>query len=106
MTRLFVPLSSQPFFNFRDNGKRFELREYKRQWTEKNVYSGRYVELRRGYSTYDSLFGVIGKVYVGNILEILEKVDFRLISPLMKTKQEFLESHTFSQYIAFEIVFD
>lgn len=34
MKRLFIPLTSEAFNWFRDNGKTFELRAYGKTWTE------------------------------------------------------------------------
>lgn len=56
MDRLFVPLNKEPFEDFKSKGKTYELRSYGRNFTEKFVYKGRDVELRKGYSG-ESLWG-------------------------------------------------
>ena len=58
-------MNSEPFEDFLHNGKSYELRGYGRNYTEKQVYEGRKVELRRGYSGA-SQWGVIGEVIIGD----------------------------------------
>jgi|GEM_PF-5889780 len=79
-SRLFVPLSSLPFWQFEQGYKEYELRHHGRQYTEKNVYAGRPVELRKGYSG-KSLWGVIGEVRVGELEALLSAVDYRKVEP-------------------------
>lgn len=86
--RLYIFLKSKAFFWFRDKGKKYELRVYRRQWTEKNVYKGRPVELRRGYNTKDRIRGKVGKVIVGTIKEIFSKVKYKEIIPLANSQKE------------------
>lgn len=62
MDRLFVPLASAPFQWFGDGRKLWELRAMRGQFTPKHVREGRRVELRRGYSTGDSLWGTIAEI--------------------------------------------
>ncbi len=109
MDRLFVPLNTEPFEDFKHNGKTFELRSYGRQYTEKYVYTGRKVELRKGYSR-ESLWKSIGKVETGTLEEILTKISYKKITPKAKTAEE--SKNMISEvlgfkgkYIAFEVLF-
>jgi len=60
--RLFVPLNTKHYRAFADGSKTWELRGVNNQFNENTVRVGRTVELRRGYSTDDSLWGVIRAV--------------------------------------------
>jgi hypothetical protein len=62
LDRLFVPLAEQPFRWFESGLKTWELRKLARSFTEKHVRIGRPVELRRGYNTPDSRWGIITDV--------------------------------------------
>lgn len=86
--KLFVPLNSDAFYWFKDKGKQFELRAYKGQWTEKNVFKGKPVELRRGYNTADKIKGVVGKVVIGNLNHILSIINYKKIIPVVNSKKE------------------
>ena len=66
--RLFVPLSSEPWYAFESGEKQAEFRGVNNQFNQETVYEGRTVELRRGYSTNDSLWGTVTGVAVGNHL--------------------------------------
>jgi ASC-1-like (ASCH) protein len=109
MDRLFVPLNTEPFEDFKHNGKTFELRSYGRQYTEKHVYTGRKVEVRKGYSG-ESLWGIIGKVETGTLEEILNKISYKEITPKAKTVEESKKMINEvlgckDKYIAFEVLF-
>lgn len=79
--RLFVPLASQPFEWFVSGEKHWELRRYGRQWTDKHVYHGRKVELRKGYSG-ESLWGTIEDTVAATGLNAMfAKVPFYRIAP-------------------------
>jgi len=81
--RLFVPLASQPFRWFESGDKRWELRRFGRQFNDKRVCIGREVELRRGYSTKDSLWGEIDSVVVAeSIAAFFKKVPFSEVIPI------------------------
>lgn len=108
MDRLFVPLNTEPFEDFKHNGKTFELRSYGRQYTEKHVYTGRRVEVRKGYSG-ESLWGTIGKVETGTLEEILTQVSYKLITPKAKNSTESKKMINKvlgckNKYIAFEVL--
>lgn len=60
--RLFVPLATAPYRWFESGKKTWELRVKRGQYNTKNVRVGRPVELRRGYSTPDSIMGTIAEV--------------------------------------------
>ncbi len=107
MDRLFVPLNTEPFEDFKFYGKTYELRAYGRQYTEKYVYTNRKVELRKGYSG-ESQWGIIGKVVTGKIENILDQINFKKIEPRANTKKEAKENiekilGVKEKYIAFEV---
>jgi hypothetical protein len=90
--RLFVPLANEPFRWFADGQKRWELRRYGRQYTERNVWVGRRVELRRGYSTDESLRGVIVETMrSASIRELFGRVDYKTILPTAESEAEAIE---------------
>ena len=82
--RLFVPLSSQPYLWFKSGRKKWELRKYGRQYTDKYVYVGRLVELRRGYSDgKQALWGIIEQIeYAQDLSDFFNKVDFSEVIPV------------------------
>jgi hypothetical protein len=87
--RLFVPLSRDPFEDFRNRGKLWEIRRYSPNFNEKTVYAGRSVELRLGYSTREDveentwrLWRRVGRLYVGSLEDIFFSVgNFKEIEP-------------------------
>jgi hypothetical protein len=88
--RLFVPLASQPYDWFASGLKHWEIRKYGRQYTEKHVYIGKPVELRRGYSNkINALWGVIERVeYTDNIRSFFDKVPYADAIPTAFTLEE------------------
>lgn len=113
MDRLFVPLNNEAFYWFKNNNKSFELRGYVNGWREKYVYNGRKVELRRGYNTRDKIFGKVGKVVIGSINDIFDKVNYRKIIPIAKSKEEAIKkakeilnkNKKHKKFTAFEMIF-
>jgi hypothetical protein len=91
MKRLFIPLTSEAFYWFRDHRKTFELRAYGRTWTEKNIYEGREVELRRGYSTGDKINGKVGAIIIGSLSHVFEEVNFKKIVPVAGSERDAVE---------------
>ncbi len=112
--RLFVPLASEPFDWFADGSKRWELRRYGRQYTEKHLRVGRRVELRRGYGHGRSLWGVITRVHRAPSLEdFLRTVDYREVLPTAESMDaarqrasEILRTSGTDAVIGFEIRLD
>ena len=109
VNRLFVPLSTEPFLDFKERGKQYEVRSCERGFSEKFVYSGRKVELRKGYSG-ESLWGVIGEVVTGSLEDIFDKVDYRLIEPGFDSIEDSISDIEVMlgekpKYIAFEVIF-
>lgn len=87
--RLFVPLSTNPYNWFLSGSKEWELRKAARNFTSKQVYRGRVVELRRGYNTSDKIYGVIDQVIECKTLqEVFDKIDFKKIIPVARDKFE------------------
>ena len=111
-SRLFVPLAKEPFSWFLSGQKKWELRKVG-QYSHKNVYTGRMVEIRKGYNTDDKLFGKIDDVRESASLEgIFEKVKFKEIIPISKSKneaiaiaQDILKPSKTNSFIAFKINF-
>ncbi|MFH1400908.1 MAG: hypothetical protein ABIH41_05280 [Nanoarchaeota archaeon] len=107
--RLFVNLSTEPYLDFLERGKQYEIRAYGRNgFHEANVYEGRPVELRRAWSR-GSMFGTVGHVRVGSIDDIFDAIDYRLAEPRARTREEAVaENRTMlknpEKYIAFEII--
>ena|SRR5687767_7879571 len=106
-SRLFIPLSREPFKDFKNYGKIWEIRRYGRNFTEKTVFPNRPVELRLGYSTPQRLYGVVGEVIVGTLQEIFERVPLHLIEPRCNTIEQAMNDnenllHKADKYIAWE----
>jgi hypothetical protein len=79
--RLFVPLNSEPWHAFERGEKRAEFRGVNNQFNPETVREGRRVELRRGYSTDDSLWGTIEEVTVDDslgdlVLQYLDELQY------------------------------
>ena len=82
MNRLFVPLKTEPFNWFKSGKKKYELRNQVGQYNKNQIITGRKVELRRGYSTNDKLFGKIGQVvWAENIDDIYNQIEYSKIIP-------------------------
>lgn len=62
---LFVPLAGPPFAAFYNGVKTVEVRQDAPRWSDKHVFPGRAVLLRRGYSTPDELARTVGRVWRG-----------------------------------------
>ena len=109
--RLFVNLTFEAFMDFTERGKRYEVRAYGRGWTERNVYAGRRVELRKAFSR-GSLWGRINDVKTGTLEEIFDRIiDYHLVEPRAKSREEAIDENKkllnyAKNYIAFEIVLD
>lgn len=69
--RLFVPLKTPHYRAFVGGGKTWELRGVGDRFNQETVFEGRPVELRRGYSTDDVLWGIIETVEQSRTLEEL-----------------------------------
>lgn len=109
--RLFVPLTTEHYRNFENAGKEWELRGVNQVFNPETVYEGRRVELRRGYSTGDSLWGAVGQVEQFDWLEnVPSRIDHRKILP-GASEWEFLRSAKelvgdYERWISFEVVLD
>ncbi len=87
--RVFVPLAKEPFRWFAEGHKKWELRRYGRQYTERHVKAGRHVELRHGYSSNRSLWGVItDTVKAKSIRDFFARVDYGVVIPTAKSREE------------------
>ena len=94
--RLFVPMNKQPHDWVRNGLKRWELRLYRRQFTEQHVRVGRVVELRRGYSrTGCSVWGRIVAVQVAeSIGEFYDAVPWQGVIPWANDQFDAIEKTT------------
>lgn len=111
--RLFVPLNSEPYTWFSTGKKNIELRRYGRQYTEKHVYLGRIVELRKGYGkSAPPLWGVIKRVAIYQSLEdTIKRENFHNIIPVASDSEDAFSkmsqilniNDNYSPLIAFEI---
>ena len=109
MDRLFVPLNTTAFDWFKHYDKTYELRFYGRQYTEKHVFRGRRVELRKGY-VGESIWGEIGDVIVGTLEDILDNVSYHKIIPIANNRDDAIKKINEilgikEKYIAFEVKF-
>lgn len=88
--RIFVPLSREPYAWFESGEKVWELRKYGRQFTEKHIYPGRRVELRRGYSDASrTLWGTIERVEKAvGIEDFFDKVPYSRVIPVAKSRAD------------------
>lgn len=90
--RLFVPLSTEPYRWFERGDKDVELRTTGGQFTRKHVREGRAVELRRGYSTDDSLYGEVGEVRTFETLSaVFDAIDYQRILPEADSRTDALK---------------
>lgn len=113
LNRLFVPLAKEPFLWFSQDIKCWELRKYGRQYTEKNVYINRLVELRLGYNSSQSIWGKIAEVYIFNTLEeLFNSIDIKQVLPKTRDIKEAIyfakrilriQNEFDTQYIIFRI---
>lgn len=87
--RLFVPLNSGHWYAFEAGSKTVELRGVNDQFNRDTIRVGRPVELRRGYSTSDSLWGIIESREFYESVESVESHDAILPGA---TREEFLRS--------------
>jgi ASC-1-like (ASCH) protein len=114
--RLFVPLSSNPYNWFESGRKEWELRKYGRQYNELHVRVCRLVELSKGYSSKNRLWGHITSITLGKDLEeIFTKIHYSKILPEANSKENAVEiaakilkisPEEKNNLIAFKIAFD
>jgi hypothetical protein len=109
--RLFVPLSTKWFNEYKRGRKKAELRTLGHQYNVNNVVKGRRVELRRGYSTKESLWGTITSVWTIRSIAQLCKEELREIIPdESQSNREWLESYeeknNYTGFIVFRIKLD
>lgn len=109
-TRLFVNLTSESFVDFETRGKAYEVGAYGGGgFTEKNIYEGRPLELRKAYSR-GSLWGKIGKIFTGSLEDIFDSVgDYKLIEPRAESKEDAISENVEilkrpERYIVFEVL--
>ncbi len=59
MKALFIPLKTEYYRDFERGDKTVEYRLAGPRWNARECYVGREVNIRRGYSTPDNLYGVV-----------------------------------------------
>ena len=106
--RLFVPLATEPFIDFRDRGKEVEVRKNGHQYTIKTIIDGRLVELRLGYSGKESIWGNIGQIVVGSWEDIFEIFELMRVEPRFTTTKDAIKDNEalfgkHQELIAFEV---
>lgn len=106
--RLFVPLNTNPWNAFNNGEKTAELRGVNNQYNTTTVTEGRTTELRRGYSTNDTLWGEIQTVETSTDLEELVTDWFTHLQYNNRTLSETLASAhdlvgRYDEYIIFEV---
>jgi hypothetical protein len=89
--RLFVPLATDPYRWFESGVKQWEVRRMTGSFSLEHVRLGRLVELRRGYSTPDSIWGhVAGIVVAESLADLYRKVPYLQVTPLAASLDEAL----------------
>lgn len=111
MQRLFVNLAYRPHDQFADGSKKYECRAYSNRWNERNVVSGRRVELFRAYRRGYSLWGAVDDVHIGPLERIFEEIDFKQAIPhatnlddAIASVKKFVGDH--EKYIVFRVTLD
>lgn len=106
--RLFVPLNSEFYWMFARGDKTVELRAVDDRFNIRTVGMGRPVELRRGYSTEDALWGYASDVfYSARLGTIIDHFGVDAIVPestedeLRSSARELLGEP--DKYVAFEV---
>lgn len=86
----FIPLARDPYVWFRSGDKRWELRRYGRQFTEKHATPRRRVELRCGYRARQSaLWGTITRVQrASSLREFFDQVPYGQVIPTASSRVE------------------
>jgi ASCH domain len=78
-SRLFVPLATDPYQWFLSGQKRWEVRRQRGAFSLHHVTQGRRVELRRGYSDYDSAVGWAADILRIDASQKVETIAFRVV---------------------------
>lgn len=87
-----MALASDPFRWFASGEKLWELRRFGRQFNDARIQVGREVELRKGYSTKESIWGEVNSVVVAeNIAEFFKKVPFSEVIPVAESLRNAVE---------------
>lgn len=87
--RAFVPLAAAPFHWFEGGHKKWELRRYGRQYTERHIWPGKRVELRHGYRSGRSLWGNVTDIYSAPTMsEFFTEVDYKAVIPNAASRDE------------------
>ena len=105
---VFVPLSKDPFDDFRSRGKRWEVRRAERQWNHRQLRKSRKVTLSCGYSGA-RLYGIIGRIVFGSLRTIFRLIPLREIEPRTKSRKEAVQENLKAlghakEYVAFEVI--
>lgn len=87
-SRIFVPLASDPFWRFKKGSKGVEVRAFQSPVARavRNHDMGTPVNLRRGYSTSDNIWGRLGLWVIADNVESLP-VEFRIAADLPEQRR-------------------
>lgn len=90
LDRIFVPLASNPYDWFLSGKKRWELRRYGRQYTEKHIKIGKVVELRCGYNNRKkAVWGIIEDIqYFGSLSDVFQNINYKEIIPISENIED------------------
>lgn len=106
--RLFVPLNKQWYKLFAEGKKLWEIRAVSPRFNHKTVYTGRTVELRRGYAVKGALWGSIVDVAEMRDIYHLPKQIFAEALPIDKSEKALwneINSYNdkYDRFIAFKV---
>jgi ASC-1-like (ASCH) protein len=114
LPRVFVPLAKEPYNWFASGRKKWELRRCIRQYSDKNIQTGKVVELRCGYSDPSkAIWGVIEETRIyGSLNNVFEDINYDEIIPIASNLGQAidltneilnLESYHNTRLIAFKV---
>ncbi len=106
--RLFVPLNKRWYDLFQEGKKLWEIRAVSPRFNHKTVYTGRTVELRRGYAVKGALWGkIIDVAEMRDIYNLPEKILTEAL-PIDKLEKDLWNeidryNNKYDQFIAFKV---
>jgi|GEM_PF-1294518 hypothetical protein len=106
--RLFVPLNKRWYDLFQEGKKLWEIRAVSPRFNHKTVYTGRTVELRRGYAIKGALWGkIIDVAEMRDIYNLPEKILTEAL-PIDKSEKNLWNeidryNNKYDQFIVFKV---
>jgi ASC-1-like (ASCH) protein len=86
-----VSLTPESYRWFAEGAKTWEVRRHGKDFTEREIFPGRKIELRRGHRPEDALKGVIARVAVADDLpSLLDQIPYAAIIPEVGSVDEAL----------------